>query len=213
MIVTDIIALDKKRDKVYIDDEFAFVLYKGELRLYSIEKGKELSEPTYHKITDELLLKRAKLRAMNLLSKKDYTENSLRQKLSDGYYSQAQIDIVIEYLKGYGYIDDSRYVKNYFTVYIQSKPKNKIIQKLLEKGIKKELIDELVEEIYEEEGSLTALPDEIEIGKKLLAKKKYDLKYCVKDRKKAFGYLLRNGIEKENAIKLLKEYEMEHYST
>ncbi len=213
MIVTDIIELDKKRDKIYIDDAFAFVLYKGESHLYAIKKGEEVSEENYNKIINELLVKRAKLRAMNLLTKKDYTENGLRQKLSDGYYSRSQIDVVIDFLKDYGYIDDTRYVKNYFAIHIQSKPKNKIVQKLLQKGIERELIDKLVEDIYEEERSLTHLPDEMELGRNLLSKKKFDLKSCVKDRQKAYGYLLRNGIEKENAVNLLKEYQKEHYFT
>lgn len=213
MIVTDVITLDKKRDKIYIDDEFAFVLYKGELHLYSIKKGEELSEENYNKIFNEVLVKRAKNRAMNLLTKKDYTESGMRQKLSDGYYSQSQIDIVIEFLKNYGYIDDVRYVKDYFAIHIQKKPKNKIVQKLMEKGITKELIDDIADEIYEEERELTYLPDEMEFGRRLLAKKKYDLVSCAKDRQKAYGYLIRNGIEKENAIKLLKEYQKEYYFT
>ena len=53
----------------------------------------------------------------------------------------------------------------------------------------------------------------MELGRKLLAKKKYDLVFSTKDRQKAFGYLLRNGIEKENAVNLLKEYQKEHYFT
>ena len=206
MIVTDIIFLDKKRDKVYIDDEFAFVLYKGELHLYSIEVGQELTPDKYHKITQEVLVKRAKLRAINLLTKKDYTEKGLRKKLAEGYYDEKQINSAIDYLKSYGYLDDIRYVKNYFSVYISSQPKNKIIRKLLEKGIDKELIESLIEEIYEEEKELSNLPDEMEMGRKLLAKKKYDLCANAKDRQKAFGYLLRNGIEKEKAVILLKEY-------
>ena len=34
--VTKIEDLDKKRSKVYLDEEFAFVLYKGELSQYHI---------------------------------------------------------------------------------------------------------------------------------------------------------------------------------
>ena len=44
MIVTDIVELDKKRSKIFIDGEFSFVLYKGELRDYSIREGHELSD-------------------------------------------------------------------------------------------------------------------------------------------------------------------------
>ncbi len=205
MIVTDIIPIDKKREKIYIDNEFAFVIYKGECRLYAVMNGEELSQDNYHKIVQELLPKRAKLRAMNLLTKKDYTESGIRKKLLDGYYSQEQIDETVRYLKDYGYIDDERYVRNYFSVHIQSCPKNKIVKKLVEKGISYDLIESLVDAIYEEERALTYLPDEMEMGRKLLAKKKYDIENSVNDRQKAFGYLVRHGISNENAIKLLKE--------
>ena len=82
MIISDIIEFDKKRSKVYIDGEFAFLLYKGELRDYNIKINNELSESAYEMITKELLPKRAIKRAMNLLQKKDYTEKKLRDKLS-----------------------------------------------------------------------------------------------------------------------------------
>lgn len=213
MIVTDIIAVDKKREKVYIDNDFAFVIYKGETHLYDIKIGQELLKDNYKKIVEGILPKRAKLRAMNLLIKKDYTEFGMRRKLADGYYSESQIDETIQYLKQYGYIDDKRYVRNYFAIHIQTKPKNKIIQKLMEKGIARDIIDELVESIYEEECMLTHLPDEMEMGKKLLAKKKYNINDSASDKQKAFGYLIRHGISNENAINLLKEYQKEHSTT
>lgn len=213
MIITDIIAVDKKRDKIYIDNEFAFVIYKGELHLYDIEVGNTISQNNYNKIVNEVLPKRAKLRAMNLLTKKDYTEAGVRKKLSEGYYADTQIDEAIQYLKNYGYIDDARYVKNYFAIHIQSKPKNKIVQKLVEKGISYELIESFVDSIYEEEQALTNVPDEIELGKRLLDKKKYDIANVPSDRQKAYGYLIRKGISNENAMKLLKEYQKDYVTT
>ena len=206
MIVTEIIQLDKKRDKIYIDNEFAFVLYKGECRIYGIIAGQELAKEVYDKIVLEVLQKRAKLRAMNLLAKKDFTEAGIRKKLSEGYYNSEQIDEAVAYLKKYGYIDDVRYVRNYVSIHIQSKPRKKIVQKLVEKGISKDLIDNLLDEIYEEERALTTLPDEMELGQKLLSKKKYDIENNVKDKQKAFGYLIRHGISSEVVMKLLKEY-------
>jgi regulatory protein len=206
MIVTEIIELDKKRNKIYIDNTFAFVLYKGECRIYGIVVGQEISRDVYDKIVLEVLQKRAKLRAMNLLTKKDFTEEGLRKKLSEGYYNREQIDETIEYLKKYGYIDDERYVRNYVSIHIQTKPRKKIVQKLIEKGISKELIENLLDEIYEEERTLTTMPDEMELGQRLLSKKKYDIENNAKDRQKAFGYLIRHGISSEVTLKLLKEY-------
>ena len=47
MLVTQVTELSKSRSKVYIDQKFAFVLYKGELRLYHIKEGEELRTEDY----------------------------------------------------------------------------------------------------------------------------------------------------------------------
>ena len=44
MVVTRVEELSRSRSKVYIEEEFAFVLYKGELRLYHVRQGEELSQ-------------------------------------------------------------------------------------------------------------------------------------------------------------------------
>ena len=44
MKITGIEEVSKSRSKIDIDNEFAFVLYKGELRLYQIVLGEEISE-------------------------------------------------------------------------------------------------------------------------------------------------------------------------
>ena len=77
MIITSIKEYDKKRSQIYIDGEKAFLLYKGEIRKYKLEQDKEIDQITYDVIVREVLGKRAILRAMNLLQKKDYTESIL----------------------------------------------------------------------------------------------------------------------------------------
>ena len=52
MLVTQVTELSKSRSKVYIDQEFAFVLYKGELRLYHIKESEELRPEDYRTIID-----------------------------------------------------------------------------------------------------------------------------------------------------------------
>ena len=62
MTVTSVVELDKKRCKIYLDGEFSFVLYKGELRDYNIMAGQEISDANYQEIIDVILPKRCKLR-------------------------------------------------------------------------------------------------------------------------------------------------------
>ena len=42
MLVTEIEEVSKNKCKIFLNGEFAFVLYKGELSTYHIKKGKEI---------------------------------------------------------------------------------------------------------------------------------------------------------------------------
>ena len=193
MIVTDVIELDKKRSKVFLDGEFAFVLYKGELRDYKIKVGSDLSLNTYDEITGTVLSKRVKLRAMNLLQKKDYTEKQLRDKLNEGLYSQELVDEAIDYVKSYKYLDDNRYARDYITYHMSMRSRNRIIQDLVQKGIGKDILMPIMEEIYEEAGSESGEDVELEQIQKLLIKKHYDKDMEYKDKQKIMAFLMRRG--------------------
>ena len=193
MQISDIVELDKKRCKVYIDGEFAFVLYKGELKTYSIKSGIDISRELYDEIFGTVLSKRAKLRAMNLLQKKDYTEKQLRDKLAEGLYPQDIVDEAIEYVRGYRYLDDERFVRDYVTYHMTTRSRNRIIQDLTQKGIKKEIIIPILEEVYEEENDSSGVSVEDEQIAKLLIKKHYSPEMDFKDKQKIMAFLLRKG--------------------
>ena len=192
MIVSDICALDKKRSKVFIDGEFAFVLYNGELRDFDIKVGNELSEDKYNEIECGLLPKRAKLRAMNLLQKRDYTEKQLRDKLSDGMYPQDCIDTAIDYVKSYRYVDDERYAEDYINYQMSGRSRNRIIMDLMNKGISKDIILNKLEELHSESGD----ENEIIQIRQLLIKKKYDAQTIDhKEKQKLIAFLMRRGYD------------------
>ena len=200
MIVTNITEFDKKRVKIFLDEEFAFVLYKGELCDYGIEQGKELNAEHYIEITETLLVKRGKLRCMNLLQKKDYTEWQLRQKLSDGAYPQAVIDEAIAYVKSYHYIDDYRYVKQYINCYSATKSRKQIEFDLIKKGIKKEIMKEVFSDMADN-GELT---DETELIKRILDKRGYVSDEADWQKKqKMFAYLCNKGFSVEQIRRTL----------
>ncbi len=200
MIVTEIVEFDKKRSKIFIDGEFLFLLYKGELRDYGIKKDSPLSDETYNEITEELLPKRAIKRAMNLLLKKDYTESKLREKLSEGMYPQNAIDVAVEYVKSYHYIDDNRFARDYISYHIESRSRNRIIQDLMNKGINRELVLACIDEIYSETDGV-----EIEQIKKLLQKKHYEKCMEYKEKQKIMAYLVRRGYQLDSIKSAMEE--------
>ena len=192
MTITDIVEFDKKRCKVFIDGEFAFLLYKGELRDFGIKTGANISDSTYKEIIEGVLYKRCKLRAMNLLQKKDYTENQLRNKLAEGLYPCELIDDTISYVKMYKYLDDDRYARDYITYHVTTRSRNRIVQDLIKKGISKEKILPILDEIYSEESGDV----ELEQVRALLDKKHYDPEmYDFKEKQKLMAFLVRRGFQ------------------
>ena len=78
-------SLDKRKCKVFTDEDFAFLLYNGELEKYGVCEGAVLEERTERELLD-LLSRRAHERALNLLKVQDRTEGEMCRRLfQDGY--------------------------------------------------------------------------------------------------------------------------------
>ena len=103
MTVTKIEPLSKTRYKVYLDGQFAFTLYKGELSRYHIAEESVIEDDIYDSLR-LIVIKRAKLRAMHLLSDMGRTESQLRTKLKQGGYAEDAVEAAIWYVKSFGYI-------------------------------------------------------------------------------------------------------------
>ncbi len=143
----------KGRVAIYLNDRFAFVLYKGELSQYGLETGMVVYEDLYERILSGTLIPRAKKRGMNLLRTMDRTEHDVRHKLSEGGYPIEAVDAAVEYLSSYHYIDDMRYACEYIRYKIQSYSRKVITLKLTEKGIGKDVIEaafDRYEEVFED---------------------------------------------------------------
>ena len=194
MLVTQVTELSKSRSKVYIDQEFAFVLYKGELRMYHIREGEEIDSVIYEEITGKLLPKRATMRAMNLLKSRPYTEYQLRQKLSQGGYPQEAMEEAVSYVKSYHYIDDRQYAMDYIEYHQESKTKQKLLQTLMSKGLSKELVLECFDEIV---GDRKKELEEEQILK-ILRKKNYDPEqWTFAEKQRLMASLYRKGFSPE----------------
>lgn len=200
MEITKLQLIKNKRYIVFVDGEIAFVLYKGDLRRFRINEGDTLSQKDYETIITEVLPKRAEMRLLHLLEKRDYTEYQLRDKLREGYYPQNIIDQAIEKMKGYRYVDDERYAKRYIESLINRKSTRQIILELERKGIKKSLIQQMYLEL-EDEGNIA---DEYAIAINILKKRKYAFQEAdEKEKAKQMRYLLGKGIPSDIAWRAL----------
>ena len=200
MTVTGVEPYTKTKFKVYLDGVFAFVLYKGELSRYGIRSGGELSVDMADKIRSEVVLKRAKLRAMHLLSDMDRTESALREKLKQGLYPQDVIEKAVDYVKDFGYLDDGRYAENFVRSRQGTKSRKEIRAALQQKGISAELIDRAFEICGEEGGEEAAI-------RNILRKKKFDPETAdERERQKIYGYLARKGFYYETVRQVIQNY-------
>ena len=194
MIVTGIEEITKSRSRVMIDGEFAFVLYKGELRHFHLRVGEELREGDYEQIMHEILPKRAKLRAMNLLMKKDYTTAKLRRKLEEGEYPEEIISEALDYVASFHYTDDLRYCLDYIQCHYESRTRTRMEQDLRARGIDRDLMEQAFQK-WEEDGGVQ---DETRMIRDLFRKRGFDPDNAsLAQRKKEYGFLLRKGFSAE----------------
>jgi regulatory protein len=190
MVIVDIEEMSKSKVKVSIDNGTSFALYKGELRTYGIAKDGEMPQEVYSKLMDEVLVKRAELRCMNLLKSRDYTRHQLEDKLKTGGYPQEVIYKALSYVISYGYVDDLHYAESYIGYKSSSKSAKQIKNELLRKGVSGEDIEKAFSNCSD--GKLMA--DEMELIERLIEKKKYDKSSATyEERQKITGFLYRKG--------------------
>jgi len=198
MIVTKVEAVTKTKYRVYLDDEFAFVLYKGELSRYKITVGEIIAEETYDEIRKEVILKRAKLRALHLLNAMGRTEAQLRQKLLQNDYTNDIVEEVIHYVKAFGYINDIEYARSYVMNRKDKKSKKELYIQLAQKGISSEIIEDIFEECYDSDTAKEAILS-------IINKKKYNLDTSdLKEKHKIMTYLTRKGFKYEDIRRVLQ---------
>ena len=192
-IITQIDELDKKRCKIYVDQEYAFTIYKGELKDFELRINCPIEDKVYHIIKTEILPKRAKKRCLNLLQRRPYTERKLREKLEEGYYTEDIIEQAISYVKSFHYIDDYEYACQYIFYHKESESRKKIEEKLMIKGVGRDTLQKAFLNSYHDEKEVIEI--EMEQAKKLLQKKKYEPENTEwKEKQRIYAYLLRKGI-------------------
>lgn len=199
MIVTDIKPVTKQKFQIEIDGQPAFVVYKGELFRYHLEKDREIEQCIYTELVDEVLTKRAKLRAMYLLQKMDRTRWELERKLQESGYPPIAVQRALDYVTSFHYIDDKRYAAMYMQNQKTKKGKARIKMELMRKGISSEVIAEVFEETEDETDTKETIRSLIE--KKCSNPTQMD----EKEKRKLYGFLLRRGFSSSDILSVFRE--------
>lgn len=198
MYIEAIDATKNNKNKVHLSNGVDFTLYKGELRKLQLQEGEELSDALYETILQEILIPRARRRAMHLLEKMDRSTKQLERKLREGGYPEEAIAEAIAYVEGYHYLDDARLARSHIRFYQESRSRMRMTQDLLKKGIDRELIDACMEEELEQ--------SQTELIQKLLIKKRYDSENATREeRAKIYRFLLQRGFSSSDISRVLRD--------
>lgn len=200
MTVTEIRPVTKQKYQIEVEGHSPFVLYKGEVFRYHIEKDREISPEIYREIIEEVLTKRAKLRALHLLEQGDRTKKDLEEKLLKNGYPPEAAEAALAYVESFHYIDDKRYALSYIQNQSGRKGRARIQMELRRKGVPQEYIDQAFQEM-EEETDTEAMIREL-VQKKRRGQGPMD----EKEKQKLYGFLLRRGFSTSDILSVLREF-------
>lgn len=177
----------KTKFRIYLDGQFAFVLYKSELSSCHLKDGESIEEEQVQAILKDIVLKRAKQKAMTLLQSMDRTKSELKERLVKQEFPEEIADQAVRYVESFGYVDDRRYVESFILSRKDRKSRREIYAELSRKKVDAGLVDEMMERCYEEE-------DSQEVVRHLLRKKHYDpASASMEEKQKIYAYLARKG--------------------
>ena len=125
MIITEILPLGAKKSKVLTDEDFAFSLYRGEIKKMELEVGRELTAEFLRTELYPLLIRRSRERLLYLLKQRDYTEAELKRKFREGFYPEEIAELALDYGRKLHYVDDRRVAETYIRTRSSSKSYSK----------------------------------------------------------------------------------------
>ena len=199
MTITDIQPARKGMSRLYIDGEFALSLDTRALSEYGVSAGMEIDDDELHELIEKCEYRRAKEKALWLLSGKDYSRKGLFDKLIKEA-SEDTAEEICSRMEELGLIDDEKYARRlaHDLFYIKKLSYRGVVYKLMEKGIDKELCEEIADEFEID-------PVEQLIEKK---KKKYSDKLDdEKNRRRTIAALQRLGYNWGDIKSALAEFE------
>ena len=152
--------------------------------------------------------KEVRKKALKLLEHMDRTEKGLYDRLLRAGFSEAVAADAVDYVKGYGYVDDRRYARNYIMYRIHDRSRQKIFQELQQKGVDRPTIQYAWEEAAELEEQ-----DERRLLRKMV-EKKYEpgTQLEEKEMRRLFGYLSRRGFRSGDIFSVLEEMNISQHS-
>lgn len=141
---------NKNKFNLFVDGQFYSGINKETAATYNLFIGKKLHKAELDQILLESESKQAFNKAADYLSVRLHSKNELAVKLIKKGYTKPAINLAIQKLEEYGYINDAEFAKNF----VNNNPKlSKVVlqNKLMAKGISRDIIAEAVLDVSDEQ--------------------------------------------------------------
>lgn len=203
MIITDIVPKRKRLSAIYIDGEFALKLDTETVISSPYSVGSNITDEQLKKLIEASGEKRAKEKALWLLSSRDHSKRELEAKIR----KSSDIDSAkkaVERMEELGLVDDEKFARRYAEQLINVKHLSKkgAKYKLIEKGIDKDLAEQILEELD---------PDPREHIETLIERKYLRYLSDEKGRRKTVSALQRMGYSWSDIKAVMSNYFEDEY--
>lgn len=203
MVITNIVPKRKKLSAIYIDGEYAMKLDTEAVLMSRFSVGCEIDDDELKELIEMSNEKRAKEKALWLISYRDHSKKELTDKLKRTADEQSA-ELAAERMEQLGLIDDEKFARKYANELINVKHYSTRVAefKLFEKGIDKELAREILEEMdVNPREHISAL----------IEKKYYKSIGDEKGKKRTISALQRMGYSWSDISSVLNDYIEEDY--
>lgn len=203
MTITDIKKGRKYLSAIYIDGELAVHLDSRVVLEENVRAGKEITDERLKELIDISNVRRAKEKALWLISYRDHSKKELVQKIAKTADKESA-EIAVDRMEELGLVNDEKYARRYLDQLINIKhlSKNAAKYKLLEKGIDRNLIDEILCETE---------TDPQEHIRAIIERKYLKSLSDEKGKRRCFAGLQRMGYSYSDINSVLQEYIEDEY--
>lgn len=148
MVITDIVPKRKKLSALYIDGEFALKIDSETIIASPYSTGSEITDEQLKELIEISNEKRAKEKALWLLSTRDHSKRELETKIRKTADIESAKKAVTR-MEELGLVNDEKFARRYAEELINVKHLSVrgAKYKLTEKGIDRDLADEILEEM------------------------------------------------------------------
>lgn len=152
------------RVNVFLDGEYGFAVTREQALSFGLSIGRELSVEEVAQLRAGDTVSKAIEAALRLLVVRPRSEHELRDRLKRKQFEPETIDLAMERVRGWGYLDDADFARRWVESRVLHRPRGErmLKQELRAKGIDSDTISEVIEEAdLDDVGAAIAVAEKI----------------------------------------------------